>query len=117
MEFSYAIPHEYKYDGGNKKRILKELAYDYLPKELLERPKVGFSVPLDTWLRGPLKEQLLAYSEGSFLKKQGIFQEIETKEMIDNYLKNGDKGAGSGANYSRMIWAYFVFQKWYERYR
>lgn len=116
MEFSYAIPHEYKYDGGNKKRILKELAYDYIPRELLERPKVGFSVPLDSWLRGPLKEQLLGYSEGSFLEKQGIFKEIQTKEMIDNYLKNGDKGAGSGANYSRMIWAYFVFQKWYERY-
>ena len=116
MEFSFALPHEYKYDQGNKKRILKELAYDYIPKELLERPKVGFSVPLDTWLRGPLKEQLLSYSEAGFLKKQGIFKEIQTKEMIDSYLKNGDKGAGSGANYSRMIWAYFVFQKWYERY-
>lgn len=116
MEFSFALPHEYKYCRGNKKRILKELAYDYIPRELLERPKVGFSVPLDSWLRGPLKEQLLSYSSESYLKRQGIFKEVQTKEMIDNYLKNGDKGAGSGANYSRMIWAYFVFQKWYERY-
>lgn len=116
MEFSFALPHEYKYNQGNKKRILKELTYDYIPRELLERPKVGFSVPLDTWLRGPLKEQLLSYSGESFVKKQGIFKEIQTKEMIDSYLKNGDKGAGSGANYSRMVWAYFVFQKWYERY-
>ena len=116
MEYSFTLPHEYKYENGNKKRILKELAYDYIPKELLERPKVGFSVPLDSWLRGPLKEQLLDYTEQGFLAKQGIFKETETKEMIENYLKQGDKGAGSGANYSRMIWAYFVFQRWYERY-
>ena len=116
MEYSFSLPHEYKYDNGNKKRILKELAYDYIPRELLERPKVGFSVPLDKWLRGPLREQLLAYTDSSFLKKQDIFIETQTKEMIDTYLKNGDKGAGSGANYSRMVWAYFVFQKWYERY-
>ncbi len=116
MEYSFTLPHEYKYDNGNKKRILKELAYDYIPKELLERPKVGFSVPLDKWLRGALKEQLLDYAEENFLKKQGIFRETETREMINNYLKSGDRGAGSGANYSRMIWAYFVFQKWYERY-
>ena len=116
IEYSFMLPHKYKYDNGNKKRILKELAYDYIPKELLERPKVGFSVPLDHWLRGALKEQLLDYTEENFLKKQGIFKENETREMINSYLKHGDKGAGSGANYSRMIWAYFVFQKWYERY-
>lgn len=116
MEYSFRIPHEYKYSKGNKKRILKELAYDYIPKELLERPKVGFSVPLDKWLRGALKEQLLDYSDESFLKKQGVFKAYETKKLIKNYLEQGDGGAGSGANYSRMIWAYYVFQKWYERY-
>ena len=73
-------------------------------------------MPLDKWLRGALKEQLLDYTEENFLKKQGIFKENETRGMINSYLKHGDKGAGSGANYSRMIWAYFVFQKWYERY-
>lgn len=116
MEYSFSLPHIYKYDKGNKKRILKELAYDYIPKELLERPKVGFSVPLDQWLRKTLKEELLDYSSRDYLKKQGIFKEKETKEMIEKYLNIGDKGSGSGANYSRMIWAFFVFQKWYERY-
>ena len=116
MEYSFSLPHKYKYEKGNKKRILKELAYDYIPKDLLERPKVGFSVPLDKWLRGALKEQLLDYTNEDFLKQQGIFKERKTKELIENYLKTGDKGAGSGANYSRMIWGYFVFQKWYERY-
>ena len=116
MEFSFAIPHSYKYEKGNKKRILKELAYDYIPKELLERPKVGFSVPLDKWLRGPLKEQLLDYCSPEFLNDQNIFKMNETQKFITHYLETGDKGSGTGDNYSRMVWAYFVFQKWYEKY-
>lgn len=46
MEYSFRIPHEFKYKDGDKKHILKDIAYDYIPKELLERPKVGFGVPL-----------------------------------------------------------------------
>lgn len=116
MEFSFTLPHSYKYEKGNKKRILKELAYDYIPKKLLERPKVGFSVPLDAWLRGPLREQLLEYCNPQFLKRQDIFKEEPLNNFILRYLENGDGKAGSGSNYSRVVWAYFVFQKWYQRY-
>ena len=116
MEFSFELPHSYKYEKGNKKRILKALAYDYIPKELLERPKVGFSVPLDKWLREPLKEQLLDYCSQEFLNTQNIFKVNETQKFIKHYLETGDRGSGTGANYSRMVWAYFVFQKWYQQY-
>ena len=116
MEFSFELPHSYKYEKGNKKRILKELAYDFIPKELLERPKVGFSVPLDRWLRGPLKEQLLDYCSEDFLRKQDIFKTTQVQQFVNCYLENGDKGSGSGENYSRFVWAYFVFQKWYQQY-
>ena len=116
MEFSFALPHAFKYENGNKKRILKSLAYDYIPKELLERPKVGFSVPLDSWLRGALKTQLLDYCNQDFLKHQDIFKAEEVQQFIKYYLETGDKGRGTGANYSRMVWGYFVFQKWYQTY-
>lgn len=116
MEFSFAIPHSYKYENGNKKRILKALAYDYIPKELLERPKVGFSVPLDKWLRGPLKAQILDYCNQDFLKEQDIFEVEKVQQFIKHYLETGDKGSGTGENYSRFVWAYFVFQKWYQQY-
>ncbi|MCQ2548503.1 MAG: asparagine synthase (glutamine-hydrolyzing) [Lachnospiraceae bacterium] len=117
MEFSFTLPHKYKYHNGSKKYILKELAYDYIPKELLERPKVGFSVPLDQWLRGPLREELQTYSASNFLEKQGIFAPDYTAKFIGRYLSQGDKGAGSGENYSRMVWAFYVFQKWWAQYR
>ena len=116
MELSYQIPQEYKYDKGIKKKILKDIAYDYIPRELLERPKVGFSVPIDKWLRGTLKEELLSYCEESFLKEQGLFDYIKTKTFIHNYLQTGDKGRGTGENYSKIVWSYFVLQQWYQHY-
>ena len=67
MEYAMGLPHEFKYYKGVKKRILKDITYEYIPRELLERPKKGFSVPLDKWMRGPLKEQVLSLSEKSFL--------------------------------------------------
>lgn len=116
MEYSYKIPHQYKYYKGDKKHILKDIAYDYIPKEMLDRPKVGFSVPLDSWLRGPLKEQLLDMTTESFLLKQGIFQPNYTNQFTNWYLKNGDKGAKTGANYSKVMWSFYVFQQWYQKY-
>ncbi len=116
MEFAFSIPHEFKYQNGVKKRILKDLAYDYIPRELLDRPKVGFGVPLDKWLKGPLKEQLLDMTNRDYLKRQGLFQTDYVERFMEEYMKTGDAGAGSGRNYSRNVWAFFVFQQWYQTY-
>lgn len=116
MEYSFRISHDLKYHNGIKKRILKDIAYDYIPRELLDRPKVGFGVPLDQWLRGPLKEQLLDLCDRSFLKTQGIFDVDYTKGMIEEYLRTGDGGPATGANYSKLTWSFFVFQQWYQTY-
>lgn len=116
MTFSYRIPHAYKYAAGDKKHILKEIAYDYLPKELLDRPKVGFGVPLDKWLRGPLKERLLSYADPALLKRQNLFDISYLQKTIERYLETGDKGPATGENYSGLIWSFFVFQQWYETY-
>lgn len=115
-EYSFRIPHEFKYKDGIKKYILKDIAYDYIPRDLLDRPKTGFAVPLDSWLRGPLKKQLLRMSEPERLEKQGIFAPEYTNEMIKRYIETGDRGASTGANFSRLVWSFFVFQQWYERY-
>lgn len=117
MEFSFRIPHGYKYAKRDKKHILKEIAYDYIPRELLDRPKVGFGVPLDKWLRGPLKEQLLDYSSYEYLRKQGIFDAKYTSDMIQSYIRTGDAGPATGANYSKLAWSFFIFQQWHQRYQ
>ena len=116
MEYSYRIAHEFKYYNGDKKHILKDITYDYIPKELLDRPKVGFGVPLDKWMREPLLEQLKTYSSPDFLKKQGIFDVDYVSKFIGNYLTVGDGGPATGANYSKMAWSFFVFQQWYDHF-
>lgn len=116
MEYAYSLLHSYKYNKGIKKRILKDITYDYIPQKLLERPKKGFSVPMDKWLHGPLKEELLDLSGEDFLQQQEIFETKAVREFLTKYLQNEDCGAGSGKNYSRIVWAYYVFQKWYAQY-
>ena len=116
MEYSFRLSHYMKYDKGNKKRILKDIAYDYIPKKLLDRPKVGFGVPLDKWLRGPLKEQLIEVGNRDYLRKQGIFDADFVSKLLENYLCTGDGGPATGANYSKLAWSFFVFQQWYREY-
>ncbi len=116
MEYSYRLPHSFKYGGHVKKRILKDIAYDYIPKTLLDRPKVGFGVPLDKWLRGPLREQLLSMADRDFLIRQGIFDADYLCNMLNIYMEHGDAGPATGGNYSKLLWSYFVFQQWYRHY-
>jgi len=116
MEYSFKMDHKLKYEKGNKKRILKDIAYDYIPKELLDRPKVGFGVPLDKWLRGPLKGQLIDMIDKDFLNRQEIFDSDYVVAMIGEYLKTGDGGPATGRNYSKLTWSFFVFQQWYQHY-
>ena len=116
MEYSFRLDHSFKYSHGDKKHILKDIAYDYIPKELLERPKVGFGVPLDKWLRGPLKEELLSMCDESFLKRQGIFDAAYVSKMVNDYVLKGDAGKATGRNYSKVVWPFFVFEQWYRYY-
>lgn len=116
MEYSYRIDHSFKCHQGVRKYILKELAYDYIPKELLDRPKKGFGVPLDQWLRGPLRKELEDYADRDYLQRQGLFDADFTSRMIQNYLKTGDGGPATGRNFSKLSWSFFVFQQWYQKY-
>lgn len=116
MEYSFRMSHDLKYKKGNKKRILKDIAYEYIPRELLDRPKVGFGVPLDKWLRGPLKEQLMDMCSREYLKNQGIFDGDFVADMIEDYMQKGDGGPATGENYSKLSWSFFIFQQWYHKY-
>lgn len=120
MEYSYRIEHRFKYTKRNgkidKKHILKDITYDYIPKELLERPKKGFSVPLSKWLQGSLKEKLLFYSDTEFIKKQDLFDEKQVKKYVTYFIENGDAGRGTGLNLSSVLWSFFIFQQWYQCY-
>ncbi len=108
VETSFKIPHAYKYRYYDKKHILKELAYDYIPKEMLKGPKKGFGIPLAKWLRGPIKSEVDYYTAEAFIKKQGLFNANAIQE-----LKKKQESSGK-IMYSSMLWSFYVFQRWWE---
>ncbi len=116
MDYAFRLPKEYKMEGPIGKKILRDICYGYIPRELLDRPKAGLNVPLDKWLRGPLKEKLIDVTNRAFLVNQGIFNADETMTFVNQYLQTGDQGSWSGKNYSKIIWPYFIFQQWYLYY-
>lgn len=115
VEFSIGLPLEYKISDGELKRLLKSITHQYIPREIMERPKQGFSVPIGYWLRNELKEELLCYTESDFLKRQSIFNSEETQKFVYTYIKDGDRGVNTGNNYGKFVWSYFIFQQWYQR--
>ncbi len=116
MEYVFSLPKEYKVDGIMGRRIVRDVVREYIPDELLDRPKKGFNISVDDYLRGPLKEQLIDLTDRSFLVSQGIFNADETINFIKAYLQTGDQGSWSGKNYSKIVYPYFVFQQWYYHY-
>lgn len=116
VEYSFKISPNFKNDCGNKKRILKDITHEYIPRNVMDRPKMGFCVPQDKWLRGPLKERIMDWIDKEFLLRQGIFEPEETQKFIEIYMEVGDQGKWSGQNFSRIVWSYFIFQQWYAEY-
>ncbi|MDE7414897.1 MAG: asparagine synthase (glutamine-hydrolyzing) [Lachnospiraceae bacterium] len=110
IEESFGIPHSYKYYHFDKKHLLKELTYQYVPKALLDRPKKGFGVPLRKWLRTVLKDEVMHYADVALLKRQDIFNPQAVQELIVNQQKS------DRIMYSSMLWSFYVFQKWYQMY-
>jgi asparagine synthase (glutamine-hydrolysing) len=106
IEYSWGIPHRFKIENGKNKIILKELLSNYLPRELFERPKQGFGLPINNWLKlqlRPWAEDLLSETE---ISKSGFFNSSVVKNVWNQYLK-GER------NHQQRIWTYLMFQSWY----
>jgi len=98
-----------KRKSGISKYLLRKILYKKLPKALVDRPKMGFNVPIAAWLRGPVKEILRQYLDPVFIRKQGIFQETRITELAERHLSQK-------ADYAKQLWSYLIFQMWYTRY-
>jgi len=109
IEFAAQLPSNYKYKNGNKKHILKEIAHKYLPKEMMDRPKMGFGVPIYDWFKDELKEYFLTYLDEKRLEQEGIFNVKEVIKLRDQYLK------GEAQNVQKL-WSILMFEMWYERW-
>ena len=73
IEWAAQLPNEYKYHNGDKKYIIKQLVYKYVPKEMMDRKKMGFGIPVDKWLNNELKELVQDYLSEAKLNEHKLF--------------------------------------------
>ena len=105
VEFSWEIPNHFKISENKGKYISRELLKDFIPKELFERPKKGFTIPLAKWLSGPLKSWAEELLNEDKLKIDGFF-DIKEISFYWNELLNGNY------TYEQKIWTILAFQSW-----
>ena len=109
IEFAAQLPSHFKYRNGEQKWILKQITHKYLPKEMMNRPKMGFSPPITEWFRDELKSYFLHYLSDEKLSKEGYFNTGEVIRMRDEYL--------NGKNISiKKLWFILMFQMWHEKW-
>jgi len=105
VEFAWTLPIAYKKQGDTGKLVLKDVLYRYIPKEMMDRPKKGFSIPITKWLKEPaLREWAEGLLDKELVKKQGILDADVVWRIWTDYIKNG--------NWRIQIWYILMFQSW-----
>jgi asparagine synthase (glutamine-hydrolysing) len=109
VEFCARLNRKFHYKNDQSKSLLKEICYEYIPKCLIDRPKKGFSIPTDDWLKNDLKNIVMECSNEQFLIEQNIFKVKSCLKMLENFYKGFDKNA-------ERIWFFLMFQMWYKKW-
>lgn len=109
IEFVSQLPSNLKYKNGDKKWLLKQITHKYLPKEMMDRPKQGFGVPLTEWFRDELKEYFMIYLDEKRIEKERLFNSKEIVKLRDSYLSGNKENV-------QKLWFLLIFEMWYEKW-
>ena len=109
IEWASQLPDNFKYSNGVKKYILREITHQYIPQTLLDRPKMGFAIPIGRWLQTELKPILEEYVNEEKIKDQGIFNWHSIHKLKTDFLSGK-------LEFDLKIWYILMFQMWYEKW-
>ncbi len=109
IEHAWRIPLDLKVRNGEGKWLLKQVLYRYVPQEIIDRPKMGFAVPIDQWLRGPLRDWAENLLDRDRLTAEGFFHASEVRQKWDQHL-------GGACDWAALLWPVLMFQSWYDHY-
>ncbi len=105
VQLAWRLPERFKVRDGKGKWLLRQVLYKYVPKSLIERPKMGFGVPIDAWLRGPLKAWAADLLDPVAMKKAGILDPAPIMQKWNEHQ--------SGArNWPQFLWNMLMFEAW-----
>jgi len=108
VEFAWKLPRHMKLRKKTTKWILRQVLDKYVPAKLIERPKMGFGVPIDRWLRGPLREWAESLLSEKSLSEQGFLNARRIQETWGEHLSGR-------RNWQYLLWDVLVFQQWLSR--
>lgn len=109
IEFVAQLPSNYKMKGNNKKYILKQIVHRYIPEKMMDRPKMGFGIPVFQWLRKDLRPYVDEFMNETALMEHGLFKKEGVLHIVNRFMA-GDR------NYDNLFWYLLVFQMWYKKW-
>jgi asparagine synthase (glutamine-hydrolysing) len=109
IEWAARLPDDFKYRKHIKKYILREIVHKYIPKEIMDRPKMGFAIPIGSWLNNELREQVLYYLDENRVKQQGLLNHQFTGKIVSQFY-SGKK------ELTTKLWYLLMHQMWYEKW-
>ena len=107
VEFAWRLPMSYKIRDGQSKWLLRQVLYQYVPPDLIERPKMGFAIPIDAWLRGPLRDWAESYLAEDRLRREAFLDPAPVRQKWDEHLSGRH-------NWQYPLWGVLMFQAWLE---
>jgi asparagine synthase (glutamine-hydrolysing) len=109
IEWAASLPPEYKIYNGQRKYILRQIVHKYIPEKLMDRPKMGFIVPVKSWLHDVLRPMVDKYFDEEYIKKQNIFNFGYISQIKRSYYI-------AKKEYDYKIWYLLMFQMWYDKW-
>jgi asparagine synthase (glutamine-hydrolysing) len=109
VSFAWQLPDDFKIRGGKGKWLLRQLLYKYVPQTLVERPKMGFGVPIDAWLRGPLRDWAADLLDPQAMRQAGLLEPAPIQEKWAEHLSGR-------RNWQHFLWNVLMFEAWRRAY-